>query len=77
VFSKQYPVETDSYLNTMFGVADSIVSTTTQNIIPDVIESTADLTGELDETQVHNSAQDYVEDNTPLSNALSSAQDNL
>lgn len=77
VFSKQYPVETDLYLSNIFWVADSIVTTTTNNLAPTVIESSVDDANVPVDGEFHNAAVDYVIDDTPLSNALSSAQDQL
>lgn len=76
VVSIQYPVETKAYTDKLFGVIDSVVATTENNIQPNTI-LVENVIGTGDEEEVHSAApENYIVD-TPLADAMAQSQDIL
>lgn len=76
VISIQYPLETKAYTDKIFGVIDSVVATTENNIESNVI-LVENVIWTWNEEEVHGAApENYIVD-TPLADAMAQSQDLL
>lgn len=75
VFSQQYPLETESILNKLFGVVNSVATTTEKNLQQNSIIVDNNLW--IDTWEVHSVAPDSYVTESPLSDAIEKAQEDF